>query len=503
MKAFFPLFCLSMQACLANHTTFSLDRMEEFYAEFMCEEKDVLFEVGLSSDCFGGSGGVKPLPPAPAPVPVTPPTPPNPNGSYLPVAFKNNSGYSDDEVYILIQGSYPQGVAANTFLSINTSSGEGTRQTVSVGDNGSTYTVKYSDLPAAGSNGKTIYIPQYLDSFLIFISFEKKLNIPVINDNGVAKIQDPAFDNPNDPDGNYNTIWDQIEGAYVSSPPNVNVDATAVSFFSIPMSIYLSTPSPLSASTCGLTQNRSSIFNYAKSCFASVPASPENNQWQQLPLYNGSTPLRILSPGKSGAAGGFDINYLNNANAYSYSYLANIWTSSVGFYKSTPLSIKIPGGKVYSGLASGDTITLRSDDLLDYVTLGPVKNSTTYLEATSWRIFSAKNIYSATSNETDAIQVSKALEEAIIAGIVPTASLIDASTLYTLSSFRPYYQVNKNLSGLGQKKGPWYDLYSSALHACGLIYTYAYDEPLWPEVLLTSDTLLPNTYIGITIQPSK
>lgn len=499
MKAFFPLFCLSMQACFANHTTFSLDRMEEFYAEFMCEEKDVLFEVGLSSDCFGGSGGVKPLPPAPAPVPVIPPTPPTPNGSYLPIVIKNDSGYSDDEVYLLIQGSWPQGSLANLFMSIDTTTGVGTHHVVSVGDNGSTYTVKYSDLPNNGSNGKTIYIPE-TDSFLVFISFEKALNIPVIDG---PKIADPAFDNPNDPYGNYNTIWDQVEGAYVSTTPNVNVDATAVSFFSIPMSIYLSTPSAPSASTCGLTQNRSSIFNYAKSCFANVPPSPENNQWQLLPLYNGSTPLRILSPGKSGAAGGFDINYLNNLNVYAYSYLANIWTSSIGFYESTPLSIKIPGGRIYTGIATGDTITLKSQDSSDYVTLGPVTNSTTYDAATSWRIFSGKNIYSATSNDTDAIQVSKAFEEAIIAGIAPTASLIDASTLYTLSSFKPYYQVNKNLSLLGQKRGPWYDLYSASLHACGLIYTYAYDEPLWPEVLLASDTLQPNTYIGITIQPSK
>lgn len=503
MKFFFPLFCLSMQGCFASNTTFALDRLQEFYTEFLCEEKEVLASVGLTSGPFGDSQGVQPLPPAPSPVPVTPPTQPLSYGSDLPIVFKNNSGYDDDQVYILIQGKWPQGSSGTPlFIDVDTTTGVGVHHNVSVGDNGSTYTVKYSDLPNNGSDGKTIYIPQ-TDSFLVFISFQNALNIPVIDDGGQPAIADPAFDNPDDPYGNYNTIWDQVEGAYVTTTPNVNVDATAVSFFSIPLSVYLSTPTGSSGSTCGLTQDRSTLFSYANTCFSTVPPSAESIQWKMLPLYNGSTPLRILSPGKSGAAGSFDINYLNNASAYLFSYLANIWTSSIGYYKTTPLVIKIPGGRVYSGLASGDTITLYSQDSSDYVTLGPVTTSSTYDPATSWRIFSGKNIYSATSNDTDAIQVSKAFEEAIIAGIVPTGSLIDASTLYSLSSFKPYYQVNKNLSSLGQKTGPWYDLYSATFHACGLIYTYAYDEPLWPEVLLASDTLEANTYIGITIQPSK
>ena len=105
---------------------------------------------------------------------------------------------------------------------------------------------------------------------------------------------------------------------------------------------------------------------------------------------------------------------------------------------------------------------------------------------------------SSATNGADGIQVSKAFEEAIIAGIVPTTSLIDASTSNTLSSFKPYYQINSNLSGAGPYTGPWYDLYSASLHACGLIYTYAFDEPLWPEVLLASDTLQAGTYIGLS-----
>jgi hypothetical protein len=134
-------------------------------------------------------------------------------------------------VYILIQGRVPIG-GPQIFMDVNTTTGIGTQHVVTVGDYGSDFSVQYSLLPSAGYNRKTIYIPQ-TDSFLVFISFEKRLNIPVISDSinpGVPKIADPEFDNPDDPYGNFNTIWDQVEGAYIATTPNIAVDATAVSF---------------------------------------------------------------------------------------------------------------------------------------------------------------------------------------------------------------------------------------------------------------------------------
>jgi len=264
------------------------------------------------------------------------------------------------------------------------------------------------------------------------------------------------------------------------------------------MVIYLSTADGGSASNCGLTQTRNSVMSYLEQVFATVPPTPENSQWSNLVLKNGSTILRVLSPGKAIAGGYFDQNYLDNFSSYYYSYLYDIWYGATAFYKTNTLSIKIPGGKVYSGNASGNSLILTSGS--DSVTLGPVALGPPYASSASFSIFSAnKDFFSATTNTSDAIQVCKAFEEAVIAGIVPTTSLIDASTLTTLSSFRPYYQINSNLTGLGKVTGPWYDLYSAGLHACGLIYTFAFDEPLWPEVLLGSSTLQPTTYIGITI----
>lgn len=487
----------------SNSDPFSEKRLDTFYETFLCEEKNTLSEAGLTSVCTAVTtpvpgGGVKPLPDPPAPVPVpTPPAPPT-MSNFLPIVLVNNSGLPDSEVFILLQGREYQvgGGGPQIFMQFDTSTGVGTQVPVTTGDNGMTYTIALSQLTGTNPAPHTyyVYVPPNTDSFLVLISLQSKLNIPVLS-TGIA---DPAFDNPNDPYGNFNIIWDQFEGAYVPTTPNVNVDATAVSFFSIPLYIYLSTPSAPSGSNCGLTQSRNSLMAYMQSALSTVPPAPENAQWSKLVLKNGSTYLRVLSTGKAMPQGYFDNNYLDNASAYGYSYLSDIWYGAMGFYKTNTLSIEIPGGAVYSGNAVGNnTIVLHSGP--NQVTLGPVSKAPPYTASTSFDIFSGLNIASSATIPADGIQVSKAFQEAIIAGIVPTTSLINASLLTTLSVFRPYYQINPNLSSAGKTTGPWYDLYSAALHNCGLIYTFAYDEPLWPEVLLASNTLLPGTYIGVTI----
>ena len=493
MKSFL---LLASSCCLlpfsSNSNPFSVTDLDSFYGEFVCNEKNTLAEAKLTDVCtsFGLGAFLDPPPPVFVPNPPQPPT--SPIMGYLPIVIVNNSGLPDNEVFILLQGRVPIG-GPQIFMSF-AANGVGTQVPATVGTNGSTYSEPLSFFPTSGGNGHVFYIPM-TDSFLVFISLQNKLNVPVV----AAGIVDPAFDDPNDP--NFNTIWDQFEGAYVSTTPNISVDATAVSFFSIPLYLYLSTPTPPSASNCGLTQSRSAILNYLSQVFAVVPPAPENAQWSKLVLRNGSTILRSLSTGKGIAGGYFDVNYLDNQPSYNYSYLANIWYSSVGFYQNNTLSIEIPGGATYSGRASGNTLVLNSGP--NQVILGPVTQGPPYTSSTSFNIFSGINLTTSATIPADGIQVSKAFEEAIIAGIVPTTSLINASLLTTLSVFRPYYQINPNLSSLGQTSGPWYDLYSKALHACGLIYTFAFDEPLWPEVLLGSNTLQTNTYVGVTIGPTQ
>jgi len=495
----------------ADPNPFSRSYLETFYNDFTCEEKNTLFDAGVTSRCIA-TPPTPPVPPPipPIPVPPAPTPPPNPaapnfdHSGYLPFSIVNNSGVSSDDVFVIVQGKNMAGDLS--FVQFTTGGvgvgGVGTLIPISLGDNGMNYARALSSFPPTpGNTGFEFYLP-YINGGLVYFSLNKKLSMPIADDGGVLGIVQPPFNNPADPNGNFTTIWDQMEVAFVNTGTNVNVDATAVSFFSIPLAIFLSTPDPGSASTCGLTQSRSTILSYIKSSFASVPQpAASKTQWQNLILGSGSTTYRVISPGKGIAGGQFDQNYLDNAAAYGYSYIADIWSGPSSFYRRNPssLSIEIPGGKIYTGNVQPDNSIFFTSSGGDTVTFAPPVFSPTK-STTSFLIFSGLPLVSSATNPADGIQVSKAFEEAIIAGIVPTTSLINASTNNTLSVFRPYYQINPNLTGSGPGTGPWYDLYSASLHACGLIYTYAFDEPLWPEVLLASQTLINgSTYVGITI----
>lgn len=55
-------FCFSCFIFLCSSNPFSLDRLEEFYGDFLCDEKQILAEVGLSSSCACAGCGSIPFP---------------------------------------------------------------------------------------------------------------------------------------------------------------------------------------------------------------------------------------------------------------------------------------------------------------------------------------------------------------------------------------------------------------------------------------------------------
>jgi hypothetical protein len=340
-----------------------------------------------------------------------------------------------------------------------------------------------------------VYLPKIVGG-AIWFSMQQKLDMPV---NAPHNIVQPNFTNPND--ANYTKNFDIFEVTYVSTGTNIAADATAVSFFSIPLYGYISTPDPGSASNTGLFQPRSTILSSAGSLFSTVPNVVE---WEKLFLRNGSTILRLVSPGKAMADNIFDINYLDNGDTYGYSYISNIWASVSSFYRMhSPIKLTIPNGTLdtYFGVINVDNTITFTGQTFGYVIV--LQAPTTTMPTTTFDIFSGV-FFIASDNSpgaADGVQLSKLFEEAIIAGLVPTANTL--SNPYLSANQASFYTVNPNLSALGQSTGPWYDLYSRALHAQGFIYTYAFDEPLWPQVQITSQTLKTDTYIGITIGSIK
>ncbi|MCB1110888.1 MAG: hypothetical protein KDK64_07885 [Chlamydiia bacterium] len=493
MKRFALLFflCVGCTTLFANDT-FSKARLDPFFDDFTCEEKNKLGDAGLTDRCTaapphgGGGGGNGPFVPPP-----NPPPPPFPGGGLLPIVIVNNSGYHDEDVYIVVTGVVPPAGPQAVFLDIAMGTGIGTLVNQMTGQNSLTYTKKLSELPM-GSSGRVFYTPA-LASGVVWFSMEKPLSMPVLP----AGLQQPNFLSPSDPNGNYLTNFDIFEFTYNLGMGSIFADATAVSFHSIPLYGYISTPASGSLQNTGLFQPRSFIMSQIANTFASFPTASE---WFKLILKNGSDIVRVVSTGKSMSVPSFDINYLDNPAAYGYSYINDIWSGASSFYRTHTLKITANGGsnETYTGVIQPDnSIVLTSSPSNFQVVLSPPR--TTPTPTTSQDIFSGTFfIQSDTSGMGDGVQMSLILEQGIIAGVVPTTQTL-SQTLYPPLQ-KSFYTTNPSLTAIGQATGPWYDVYSKALHHLGYIYTFAFDEFLWPEVQIISNSFIPGqTYLGITI----
>lgn len=457
-----------------------------FYDAYLAEQRALDDLVGLAA---GGrhpdSFSPPPNPPAPAFV-----------SGHLPIVLVNNSGHPDSSVYFLITGKDLGDT--NSWGNINTSTGVVTLQNVAPGDNSTSFMVPYSSLPRS-STGRVVYVPQTI-SGLCWVSIGSSLSMGVSG----GEIVQPNPTSPSDPD--YYTLYDIFEYDFqIGSSPQVSCDASAVSFFCIPQYGYLAGATSASSNT-GLYQPRDYIIGQLAAVFNSAP---ESSQWNKLVLSSGGNYLRVLSTMKSMSIPAFDSNYLDNAAAYGYSYISDIWDGDGSFYKTNDCTMTVtvtsPGDATYTYTGSvglGDTFAFTSmDGGPDVTFLAPV-NSETATNNTSYLIFAAQNLTVAggagqPTAGTAADAVSKLFEEAVIAGLVPTTDTLSLD--YLAQNQSNFYTINSNLSSPGQSSGPWYDLYSKALHSLGSIYTYGFDEPLWPDVLLTGPFNENSTYIGITI----
>ncbi len=495
MKCFFTLIaCLFSVFAGAQNKAFVPNHLKAYYAAYFCREKSDLAAAGVTNTCLQANS-------------TTDPIAPEFKAGYLPIVLVNNSGLPDSEVYVLITGDTTD-KSNQVWGVVDTNTGPGfgliSLRAVEPGDNSTTYSYLLSQLPETAS-GRVIYSPE-ITSGIVWFSMKNKLSMTVNATPGVPPntIVQPNFTNPSD--SNYSTNYDIFEYTFLKSgSPQVSADATAVSFFSIPLVGYLPNATTASSHT-GLTQNRSYIMSHAASVFTEFAIGPAQTEWNKLFLTQSSTILRLLSTGKSISASAFDANYLDDSAAYGYSYLDDIWTGVAAYYKqgNHDLSMTVVVTKPatasydYTGNVQAGEFVLTSSNGGPDVTFPVPVTSPTPTGTTTFDIFSAINFITplpAAGTAGDA--TSKLLQEAIVAGLVPTTDTL--SLEYLSANQGNYYKINDNLKPGGKTTGPWYDLYSKALHELGSIYTYGFDEPLWPTVLIGAPFIENSTYLGITI----
>lgn len=227
MKKVFFLFLLP-SLIFANQDTFSADRLKKFGQEYVAEQQDRAVKAGLSKPGESAEGSAL-LSPAP-------------KSGYLPIMITNDTGFSDDQVYVTLAG---QQVAAGTqyFFSLNQTTGVYTPITATVTSYSPSYSYLLSELPTSttGSSDHIVYVPD-LNGARFYFSLKEPIYLASKSGNAIAAPSYFAFYDPN-----FNTIFETVELTYINDfihkkplpaiPWTASINTTEVDAFGFPIKI--------------------------------------------------------------------------------------------------------------------------------------------------------------------------------------------------------------------------------------------------------------------------
>jgi len=552
------------QILFAQEETFSEDRLEDFYDAFLCEEKNLTAEAGVTGPCTEQL----PTPPPPPPdscgeilaKPTIPPlAAPSSSLDHVPIVLINNTNQPDNMVFFVIYGNpVSAGCVTSDFAYVDFGPqasmnvvGVTNLASTAVGLNmppSTTYSYSFQDVPLTNGQ-KIIYVP-YLSSGIMLFSIQNALTGLTTFANSIAI---PIASDPGD--GNYLTVYGGMEFTFIPTTCGINqltFDFTCVDYYglSIYLNLFTQNPAP------GLPQNRpSGIFQSRHHTLCELQntfllASPAAlSQWNGLVLFDGARILRVLSPGysMSHTGGTFDPNYFDNL-AYGFSWANDLWT----YYTTKPLTIITNDGTQYNGFIQGGpfpsgNFVFQSTSTNEQFTIpwtnvliapSPFSTSTALFNTA---VFFPGMTYSSNKGissciigamncciiggsgcagtqvvppaaATRATEITQNLSAAIVAGLIPGKVNKLTPTGFPPSLINSYYTPNPNLTPPGPTTGPWYDLYSLGIHGNAAVtgnavYTYAYDDYLYSQAPVSSQVapsqaVIDNTtYITIILGP--
>lgn len=533
--ALFVLFCKSLLGSGIFDSESNLDEYKananKFYEEYVAEQKLINAEVGLSPQNPSFTPPSLPLPPSDPPAPT-------PMAGFVPIVIVNSSGFSDADVYITIIGAQVIGTTAQTqkmYMTFNPS-GVGSYVLVPGVGSGSIPNIQLS----------TVNTPMADHTYVIYVPASSagsdgisgaRIYFQINNSEALITYSSGNLTEPtvlNQSLSSYNIAFDKYEFAYIpNGSPQLAADGTAVDFFSLPLYGFLSTPDSGSPNHSGLYASQSFIMKTVIPYFFDNRCTGQFKsailaQWNNLFSPTKANPIRVLSPGSAMSVGTsssfpnkFDPNYFDNAAAYGFSFLDYLWYGSSSFYRTNGLYFSIPASNLYPqpGICSDNMVssvytatidgsnimhfcpsfTTESESFFPAPTTANATAPSPTNGPTSYLIFASQNLNSTFAANLQGNQVSKLFEEAMIAGLLPAAFSPSnpLSNAYLTANSASYYNNHSKLPA--SAGGPWYSVYSEAIHYCGPIYAFGFDEPLYPNVLMQCTTPVPSTYIGITI----
>lgn len=412
------------------------------------------------------------------------------------VQFINNSKtVSDGDIYILVKGNDPTPGANGAHSYLRFVNGVGSYNHVDPTTESKNFSYQLTQLQNVGESEYQFTCPP-LTSGRIYISIRYPMELSVTPD---KKINDPDGLNTNDP--NYYTLFDKVEFTYTvpPSPPHVVplsftlpradvpllfINPTAVDFYCLPLYITVTPQFPSQPSFLGSNKGRKDVFSGVKQVFDEKDRTSQKI-WTKLfveftdPVTKDViTHLRIASTGKAMTAAPplFNPNYLSSPNLFGFDWMNFVWST---YYKNHSLSIDAtelkdpPNNKIFTGYVNSENQFVFKAEGVPDVTINRPNNSAPFFEG-------AGDSFNATNNTPLAIIV-RSLTAAFVTGILPVTVTPDKPLNKSyFKEHQPYYTDNVNLPQDARTKyGPWYDLYSMALHSIvPHMYTCAYDDAL-------------------------
>jgi len=433
---------------------------------------------------------------------------------YLPLKIVNATGLSNQPVYIFAKAGLKENPnddnspVVDCIISFNQ---DGMGSCIKVDSN--TDIAKYSSvslnqLPHDSAGNAIVYIPHVLSGRMYF-SVASPLSLSMIKDaDNHLRIVDPDGFKPRDV--NYYTLYDKVEFSFVNDyldkdgheqKGGVWFNPTAVDFFSLPMQI--EDPTSVTFNHVGISGSREQVMDKIISVMKDNTDAATYSEWSKLILRyhnsaENSTILRVMSPGKA------MVDNIKGTKPFNKNYLKSYIDALWAYYRKP-----------------GHTVTINCQELENkmklnnYMFTGHVDNNDRFVfintdgsypveinKPTDSIPFFAGAVgpFDAANNTPKAI-IIRELTSAFEAGLLPAPS----DTVLNKSYFehnRSLFYTNNMLLNL-TSNGPWYDLYSKALHSFGSsqpIYTFAYDDALGQDGTLHEPNGTNPGMITITLE---
>lgn len=438
---------------------------------------------------------------------------------YYPMKLKNRAGGSSNvsAVYFIMTAQMWDANATNAVLRFTMKSDSsgyiGHLDPVTATTNSSTYSYRIDTMPCYNTADSTLllYIP-HLQSGRCMVSLNYKMTMTPVLGGGAYSLAEPNINSTVDP--NTGILFDKFEFSYDTSGTQgtLYIDPTAVDFFAIPITLTLNgdtSGAPLGAKRNDLMSTmRATLKKYDQST---------NSIWDSLAMYDATntTVLRLAAPY---LAPNFDTTYLTNASAYGINYKKAL----IKHYLSTGDSIGINCDELFE---SGEEVydiykQLPSQDSGAYIFYGKmskVGNDTVWSftnnpqtdsavtrtvnmsDANSYDFFAPGVAPFDTPDQTIKSIIVRQITAAFTVGLLPApnSTMLDSAYLNAPLA-NPYYSLNSRLPGATASNGPWYNLYTRAVHsAIPQLYAFAFDDELGQSGTLTST--VPSDTVTVTI----